>query len=333
MHHLRSLRRLAVGAALAGASVGAIGVGPALADGNSTTCTFDPTTHTVALTDGTGNAPLGVGVNAAGVPFFGIPAGAIQVTQGPGSFPILCVGQGTVATVANTDTINISRSAASGTERNVTIDESGGAFAPGATAESDQHPEIEVNVTGDAGTPTDLVVVGTPQRDVIRVSGPGDVNLNADQDSDMDIRVIGGAQSVTVHAGGGDDYVDGHSVPGVLGSFSATVPVLLFGEDGQDLLAGGLAPDILSGGNDTDYLSTAGGLKADGVDRLDGGPGLDTATYDAGDILFGSGIEQKFVATVGRLALTPRALDAHVAETGQPAPGEHGRAQSRWTIS
>lgn len=314
MHHLRSLRRLAVGAALAGASVGAIGAGPALAAGNSTTCTFDPATHTVTLTDGTGNQPLGVGVNAAGVPFFGIPKGAVQVTQGPGSFPILCVGQGTVATVTNTDTINITRSAASGTERNVTIDESAGVFGPGATPDPDGHGEVKINISGDASTPTDLNVVGTSEADTIRISRLGDVNLNAAQDSDTDIHVTGGAQSVTVNGGGGGDFISGKREPQVGGPPSATVPLLLNGEGGDDLLMGGLAPDVLSGGDDGDFLFSASALTTEGVDRLDGGAGFDNASFDSSDILFGSGIEGKFLVTVGRVALAPQALDADAAK-------------------
>ena len=319
MHPLTSLRRLAIGAVLAGAATGALGAGPALAAGS--TCTFDPANHTIALADGSGNQPLGVSVNAAGVPFFGIPKGAIQVTQGPLSFPILCTGQGTIATVTNTHILNITRSAASGTERNVTIDETNGTFTPGSTVDPDGRGEVKINVFGAPDNPTDLVVIGTPQADAMQISGAGDVNLNAPSpghpgDLDMDVRVVGGAQSVTVHGGGGDDVIDGGSNSS--SSPPSTVPLLLFGDDGDDELFGGETFDTLSGGNDGDFLVGTRGANAAGVDRLDGGAGFDNAIYDAHDIFFNSGAEGKFLQNVvGRLALAPQTLDANAATTAR----------------
>ena len=64
----------------------------------------------------------------------------------------------------------------------------------------------------------------------------------------------------------GDDTVDV--------SNGITIPVLEYGEGGNDRLQGGSRPNILIGGDGNDTLT--GGA---GDDTLDGGPGSDTAVF------------------------------------------------------
>jgi len=56
MHHLRSIRRLAVGAAVTGAAVTAV---PAMASAAVSDCTYDPVSHVARVTfDGSGAEKL-----------------------------------------------------------------------------------------------------------------------------------------------------------------------------------------------------------------------------------------------------------------------------------
>jgi len=219
------------------------------------------------------------------------------------------------ATTSNTDSITIT--GAGGSSETVTIDQSGGAFAPGATGETGT-AEIEIAVNlGDA---TDAVtILGTSGDDAIAV-GTNGVALNADGDVDvtfsplpstLEVRGGGGRNTISgqggqgagarflgrlqLHAGdGGDSLTGGDGDDELYGGAGADV---LEGRLGSDLLVGGAGNDSLAGadGNDTllggtgsdGLIAGAGDDVLDAVDgeadsNLNGGPGVDTARYDAG---------------------------------------------------
>lgn len=219
------------------------------------------------------------------------------------------------ATTANTDSITVT--GAGGSSETVTIDQSAGAFAPGAAAETGT-AEIEIAVNlGDA---SDAVsVVGTPGDDAI-AAGTNGVALNADGDVDvtftprpavLEIRGDGGRNTITgqgtqgagarflgkllLYAGNeGDALTGGDGGDELYGGDGADV---IEGRLGSDLLAGGGGNDSLSGGDGDDNLLGGAGSDAfiagagtdllDAVDdeaesNLNGGPGVDTARYDAG---------------------------------------------------
>ena len=93
-----------------------------------------------------------------------------------GSTPTAC---GT-ATVNNTDTIVIT--APPGSTEGLTIDQTGGAFAPGATAESTGVSEIEVQTSlGDASDT--ILVLGTSGNDTLVIGTTG-IGLTGDSDAD-----------------------------------------------------------------------------------------------------------------------------------------------------
>jgi hypothetical protein len=93
-----------------------------------------------------------------------------------GAAPVACGA----ATTTNTNSITIS--GAGGTVETLALDMSGGAFAPGATAESGTS---EIEITALLGDTTDVVVVhGTPGNDVIRMGSTG-MGLHADSDRDV----------------------------------------------------------------------------------------------------------------------------------------------------
>jgi Ca2+-binding RTX toxin-like protein len=262
----------------------------------ATGCTYDPAARAVAAT-----------IAAGGQASLVVAGGEIHF----GASPIACGA----ATTTNTDSIKVN--GAGGSVETLTIDQSGGAFSPGATAEASA-AEIEISVLlGDA---SDLVVVlGTPANDAISI-GTNGVALNADGDVDvtisplpatLEVRASAGVNAITGQGGQGA----GGRFPGRLLLFAGDEGDALTGSDGadelyggdgadvlqgrlgSDLLVGGAGNDSLSGGDGNDTLvggagsdSLVAGAGDDFLDALDGeaesnlngGPGMDTARYDSG---------------------------------------------------
>jgi Ca2+-binding RTX toxin-like protein len=195
------------------------------------------------------------------------------------------------ATTANTDSIGITTG--SGSVERLTIDGTGGAFAPGATAESDAFAEIEITVT--LGDVTDqLVVQGTSGNDVLSAGAKG-VALNTDADVDISLGTLPSA--IELRGDGGQNTLSASGGYGAGAAFAGRV--LLYAGDLGDTLNGGAANDDLigGGGNDTlsggsgnDVMSGGGGndtlAGANGDDDMTGGPGADSLAGSFGnDIL------------------------------------------------
>jgi Ca2+-binding RTX toxin-like protein len=236
----------------------------------SGSCTYTAATRSVnASIEAGGSATL---VVAGGEIRFGSPAGA-------------CSG----ATTANTDTITVA--GATGTAEQLTIDQSGGAFTPGFTAEGNL-PEIEIaTVLGDANDV--VVVIGTPGDDAIAV-GMNGVGLNADGDADItfsplptQIEVRGGGGVNTLGARGGTGT--GSIYTGSARFFAGALGDTLLGGLGNDRFVGGAGNDRLEGREGDDYLDGGAGddtlLGAGGNDELIGGAGADTFSGSDGDDL------------------------------------------------
>jgi Ca2+-binding RTX toxin-like protein len=194
------------------------------------------------------------------------------------------------ATTANTDSIVIL--GGSGSSEQVTIDQTGGAFAPGATAETGAS-EIEIAVNlGDA---TDQVVIlGSAGNDSIFV-GQNGVALNADGDVDvtfspfpavLEIRGSGGQNTISGQGGQGT----GARFAGRLMLFGGDLGDTLTGGDGADELNGGAGADVLGGRLGSDVLKGGGGADTlagnEGNDELTGGAGADSFTGSAGNDVF-----------------------------------------------
>ncbi len=232
------------------------------------------------------------------------------------------------ATTANTDTINIVGTA--GAAETLIVDGSGGAFAPGATAEATGISEIELNVKlGDASD--DVVIVGTAGDDVLAMGAKG-AAINSDTDVDVtftsfpsSIELVGGGGtntltarggfgagavftgSVTFRAGNQGDTITGSNLADLIvgGNGIDTVNAYggndtieggggndkLNGADGNDDITGGTGADTFSGGNGNDTLRANDG-QAD--TSINGGAGTDTAYYDAGLDPGTSAVELKF---------------------------------------
>jgi Ca2+-binding RTX toxin-like protein len=266
MHPLISLRRLAVGAALAGAAIGAA---PSLASAASP-CSYDPITRIATITDATDSFhQLRIGTS-----------GGLLTVDSTGH----CISSTSdVATVTNTDTIFVT-ARANGASDGVVLDESQGAFAPGASSETDQVPEIEIGIVGQSGH---LTIVGTPGFDALRIGGNHIANLNTDDDDDVTFT----AGDVSLVGGNGGDFLTGLGY----GSHPATtLPMVESGGAGEDLLQGGLGADHLAGNAGNDTLVSVDGVQ----DFVSGGADFDVAKSDGGDIL--SGIESP--AGIARVA-------------------------------
>ncbi|MGH3072851.1 MAG: calcium-binding protein [Gaiellaceae bacterium] len=261
-------------------------------------CAFDSTAKLLTVT-----------VAAGGTATLGVSGGTITFTNGT---PQDCGG----ATVANVDSIKAVGNA--GTIESLTIDQSGGGFAPGATVETGTGAISELELAlhlGDAGD--SLTVLGTGENDAFAVGIKG-VALNGDADVDVTFDVLpvaiaihglGGVNSIgarggfgagtvytgsldahagdlgdtlvgglgddTLVGGAGNDTIEGRegndSLDGGAGNDS------LYGHGGNDTITGGAGVDSLSGSDGDDVFHANDG-EADTV--VNGGPGIDTATYD-----------------------------------------------------
>jgi Ca2+-binding RTX toxin-like protein len=230
-----------------------------------------------------------------------------------GAVPVPCGG----ATTTNTDSISINGTA--GTTETLVLDQRGGFFGPGVTAESNV-PEIEIaTALGDAADRA--VVYGTDGSDHLAAGQNG---FATSSDGDVDVTFSPAAFQLEVHTLDGDDYFNGRGEGGAglhfLGPIVATggsgnESLLrgssepdsidggpgndeLRGQEANDVLVGGDGNDVLAGGGENDTLTGGRGLDSyvasDGDDTIfaeddeadpsiNGGPGFDTAHVDALD--------------------------------------------------
>jgi hypothetical protein len=294
MHHLRSLRRLALGAAVAGAAVGTV---PALASASSS-CFYTATTHTLSVTDGSGSQPLRLVMDKS----------LILIGDGESGPTTTCGGSNNNAQNNNTDTIEINGPLTNALDGYI-VDLSGGPFTPGKTLESDGNSEIEIVATNSSAAQATLTVEGGPGHDEMRAGANGAVDLgDTDVDRDPDILMPAGAFSLRLRGNDGDDTLTGQG----FGTGNATMPLSIRGGNGKDRIEGGSGRDTLRGDADDDTLFS---FDTSLGDVLFGGSGFDKGNADSND-LFGDTIEQPFVISVGRLRLAPHVVEA---QAGRPA--------------
>jgi Ca2+-binding RTX toxin-like protein len=218
----------------------------------------------------------------------GIPAGASATLAVVGSeirfgaTPTACGA----ATTANTDTITIT--GAAGSVETLTVDQSGGRLAPGATAESTGTSELELAV--NLGEASDVIVVkGGATADTLAVGNKG-VALN--NDADVDVTLTPLPSAIELVGGGGGDLLTARGGFGAGQVFAGRVT--LRAGDGGDTLTGGDLNDLLVGGNGADTLTGYAGHDElygyGGNDQLNGNDGNDLIVGGAGaDALNGAG--------------------------------------------
>jgi Ca2+-binding RTX toxin-like protein len=214
-----------------------------------------------------------------------------------------------VAEVTTTDTITFA-GVATGNET-LTIDLSGGPFAPGLTVEGSGTSEIEFSgiVLGDGND--SLSIVGSSGPDSIAFSAGG-IDLNGDGDVDVTFGVggLGTIEAFTMNAAGGDDV-------GSATGFAQ--PLVLNGSAGDDDLSGGSGNDQINGGAGVDtanYASASAGVtvnlsvmgpqdtKGAGTDTLSGIERLGGSPF--GDTLRGGASSDSLDGAAGNDVLTGR---------------------------
>jgi hypothetical protein len=252
-----SLRRLALGAVLAGTTFAAA---PALASAAST-CSFDSHSHYVYIQDDSGSSTLHVSRNPQGLLMFA------DGTDVPGP----CWDKSTLAAVGNTDTVYI-QGPAIGKYDTIEYDQTNGPFAaPGAGTS-----EMKLYSMSTSSALYTLSVVGTTLGDTFRVGGKGSIDLNADGDVDVDETF--GASAVVLNGNGGYDTFDGRGF-GKLGP--ATVPEWMNGGSKDDTFYAGREHNHINGyGGADDFYLNANGYP----DSFSGGEGYDRAFLDTTDI-------------------------------------------------
>ena len=226
-------------------------------------------------------------------------ARAVTATLAPGEHATLSVSGGTIqfgatpvacgaATTTNTDTITVN--GAAGTTEALTLDQQGGAFAPGVEVESGTS---EIELTVSLGDTTDaLVVYGTAAADSIFIGQSG-MALNTDGDRDVTltaplpsvVEVWGLAGPNTISAQGG--FGAGTSFAGRAILHAGDAGDTVTGGLGNDDIFGGLGNDLLTGREGADIIDGAGGNDTlngnDGDDQLTGGTGADSFSAGAGN--------------------------------------------------
>lgn len=260
MSHLTTIRRVAIGAALAGAAIGAL---PTMASAASS-CTFDSATKTMTVTNDAGGQPMTLR-----------SANTFTFRDGSGvNRSCFSATTGESATAFNTTKIRV-RAAVGAAFQDTVIDESSnGRFLTASgkritfailTGTGNDHLSIKM------GTGLDQVRVRTATAGL--AFGP-EIDLDTDGISDLGMTQAG---LVTIDGGGGSDLLNG------TGSNTFQLE-LLGGVSGNDSLRGGGQTDFLDGGNGTDTIRSKGDNKQDFVV---GGTEVDRAVTDFIDSVTG----------------------------------------------
>jgi Ca2+-binding RTX toxin-like protein/glucose/arabinose dehydrogenase len=232
------------------------------------TCSYSAATKAVTATISAGTAAT-LAVVGSEIRFAGVACGA--------------------ATTTNTDTITVAGTA--GSVERLVVDQSAGALAPGATAETiGTASEIELAVNlGD--TTDELVLGGTSGVDLLSAGTKGASFTN---DADLDVTFAQLPGAIELAGGAGNDTLSGGGGYGTAQAFPGRVT--LRGDGGDDALGGAVFDDLLEGGAGTDTLQGNSGSDVllgeagndtlngqDGNDRLVGGPGADSLSGGNGD--------------------------------------------------
>jgi hypothetical protein len=307
-----STKRAAIAAGVAGLAFTAA---PALANASSF-CTYNTSNKNLIIQDRSGSAPLKI---------FRTASGEIRYSDGLSGTGFFCFVPGTpnTANVNNTERIAVFSDRANSTfdpSDGFWIDQGNGVLGPGVTKETDANSEIEVQIDTLSGGATNLTVIGTNDRDEVRVGARGAINLGTPSssgiDNDVDVTMTGIPTFVNVFGRGGDDMLSGHGneVTGNPAPYNGN-NLKLSGSEGNDLLVGSNGSfDRLEGGNGNDRYFSVDGF----TDHLfeNPGGGDDMAEMDSFDQVFGGSLETRFFSSpVGKLT----AAKAVTAQAGKPA--------------
>jgi Ca2+-binding RTX toxin-like protein len=223
---------------------------------------WDPASHILTLQGTAGNDACVLSRDANGT--------ILLDPDGPGGMPAAPIDVS--CTVDTTDQIEVFLGDG---DDSFVLDETGGPFGPGFTAEASGTSEIEIVLDGGDSLHDVLTIRGQLGNDTIDLgmtNGTPVVNLNGDDDFDV---WAGNMEEFLVFGQRGDDRISGAGTPAVGTAFTAG-GLGLFGEDGNDTLIsgegifntfiGGPGDDLMIGGHTIDrYLFAGGGLGSDTI--------------------------------------------------------------------
>jgi Ca2+-binding RTX toxin-like protein len=197
---------------------------------------------------------------AVGVVMLGVVQGDIQANG------VTCTAaDGTAATTSNTRKIGVTGSAAGQT---VILDLATGPYGPGILGADGG---ITVDLSAGHGS---FFLRGTTGVDTITAGTAGSNAVFALDGGPRAQVTVAGAPSLVVSLGPGDDAFH---ASGVGSGSPLALDITVYGDDGNDVLQGGMGNDTLHGGAGDDIFQTA--EIADGADVYDGGEGFDTMDY------------------------------------------------------
>ena len=243
-------------------------VGPTVSALGTVGCTYDAGTVAVVLEGGDAVA-------------LAVDGGAITVNGSPCSS----------ATTTNTDLITVRQTSAG--DGDVTINLTGGPFAPGLVDEPGGSDEIEIEIDLGGGTRDAVTIAGTAADDRY-VAGDAGINLNASETDGVDADVtLSGVPGVTLDGAAANDLLGAGGGSGTGGP--ATSAFTMIGGAGSDRLVSGAGADHLTGGAGSDIADYSSRTQAVAVtvgsgDADDGGSGeADEVASDIEQVVGGSG--------------------------------------------
>jgi len=266
MRHCSSVHQPVALLALVFALVLVALLAPGSARPGSAACMYDPATH---------SATVSISAHQLSLYAFGgaIRSRKLDASRNPVDEPC------GAATVANTDTVNVTASVYGELGSCFGIDLDTGSFTPGLTPEADGTSEIEFNVEMTGYLNTGLFAcVFVSERDgadaTIRAGADG-INLNAGAErllatADVDVAMTG-VQQLFFSTGPGNDEISGEG--GLATGGPTSLPMYI---DGGGRVRGQTAgSDRLVGGLGDDQIQVGLGSS----DTIDGGGGLDQVSF------------------------------------------------------
>jgi Ca2+-binding RTX toxin-like protein len=223
---------------------------------------------------------------------------------------------GTAAVVKK---ITISSPSAGVANEHVVVDFVNGTFSLGTSTS----PGFDVNLQG--GTGDKFTIRGRPDSTAVDNIRAGATAINyspsATADTVRDV-LYAGVETLQFALGGGADVFSGEgSVANPVLGGATTVPVRVFGGDGNDTLRGGDGDDFLSGGagNDVFWMGTAD----DGADVFSGNAGTDTLSYGGKPtVVAATNLVMTLPTTGGRTNALEISLEADGDEENDGEAGE-----------
>ncbi|WP_354535659.1 calcium-binding protein, partial [Ralstonia sp. 1138] len=173
-----------------------------------------------------------------------------------------------------------------------------------AFARTDTYASLSAN-TNIAHTDMGVVSSDTITQSVDTIS-----NIENVVGTSLNDRLTGDANSNVLSGGDGNDIINGGAADDVLrgGAGDDTIN----GGDGNDELYGGSGSDVIQGGDGDDVI-VQGEVRT--TDRIDGGSGIDTASYEDLHALAGPGINADL--SQGKVTKTVAGTTTVVGETGR----------------